>query len=258
MWTPPPRVIAPWLRRVRLARPHELSPDLERMLLDRAPALANWTRLYDETLSRLVVRAGSRQSDAGRGAESVVGRGRRPPQTGGARTGQGAGAPRRRCSASASTPSRWRNRPRTAGASSPTRPPRAISPTKSTPKSVAALEAAVVEHYPSISHRYYALKARLMGKPVLDYWDRNAPLDAGAPRRYGWGEAKAMVLDAYAALTPAFADRARLFFDQPWIDARPRTGKSVGRLFAPGHRRSAPIRVPELYGRAARRADPGP
>ena len=39
----------PWLRRVRLTRPHELSPDLERMLVDRGPAVANWGRLYDET-----------------------------------------------------------------------------------------------------------------------------------------------------------------------------------------------------------------
>ena len=61
-----------------------------------------------------------------------------------------------------------------------------------------ALEASVVEHYPSISHRYYALKARLMGKTALDHWDRNAPLASGEQRRYGWSEAKAIVLDAYA------------------------------------------------------------
>ena len=48
----------PWLRRVRLGRPHELSADLERLLLDRAPAVANWTRLYDETLARMDVRVG--------------------------------------------------------------------------------------------------------------------------------------------------------------------------------------------------------
>ena len=42
-----------WLRRVRLSRPHELSHDLERLLLDRGPAVANWVRLYDETLAGL-------------------------------------------------------------------------------------------------------------------------------------------------------------------------------------------------------------
>jgi oligoendopeptidase F len=48
----------PWLRRVRLSRPHELTPDLERMVIDRAPAVGNWSRLFDETLSRLVIKAG--------------------------------------------------------------------------------------------------------------------------------------------------------------------------------------------------------
>ena len=68
-----------------------------------------------------------------------------------------------------------------------------------------------------------------MGKRVLDHWDRNAPLDAGqAAPSYGWGEARQMVLDAFASLSPAFADKARAFFEQPWIDARPRTGKSSG------------------------------
>ena len=93
---------------------------------------------------------------------------------------------------------------------------------------VAALEAAVVEHYPSISHRYYRLKAKLMGRTTLDQWDRNAPLDQAKPRQYGWDEAKSIVLDAYASLSPGFADKAKVFFERPWIDARPRTGKSSG------------------------------
>ena len=43
----------PWIRRVRLSRPHELSPDLERILIDRGPAVANWSRLSEETLAAL-------------------------------------------------------------------------------------------------------------------------------------------------------------------------------------------------------------
>ena len=41
----------PWIRRLRLSRPHELSADLERLLIDRGPAVANWSRLYVETLA---------------------------------------------------------------------------------------------------------------------------------------------------------------------------------------------------------------
>src|SRR5579859_1614141 len=48
----------PWIRRVRLSRPHELSPDLERMLIDRGPAVANWSRLSEETLAAFTAKVG--------------------------------------------------------------------------------------------------------------------------------------------------------------------------------------------------------
>ena len=93
---------------------------------------------------------------------------------------------------------------------------------------VEALVEAVTEAYPAVSHRYYALKAKVMGRKKLDYWDRNAPLDSAPPRTYGWDEAQAMVLESFAALAPRFADTAQTFFSQPWIDARPRAGKQSG------------------------------
>jgi oligoendopeptidase F len=67
-----------------------------------------------------------------------------------------------------------------------------------------------------------------MGLPALNYWDRNAPLDQAPPRAYGWDEARAMVLESFAALAPRFAETAQGFFAQPWIDARPRPGKQSG------------------------------
>ncbi len=48
----------PWLRRVRASRPHELSADLERLMLERMPAVGQWTRLFDETLTRLRAKVG--------------------------------------------------------------------------------------------------------------------------------------------------------------------------------------------------------
>ena len=217
----------PWLRRVRLGRPHELTADLERMLLDRAPAVANWVRLYDETLSRLIVRAGgesltlsealNRMSDSSAACRKQAAGGlakaleRQTPVL---------GLCLNTIADEKQIEDRWRKFADPAAS-------RHLA-NEVDAEAVQALEAAVVEHYPSISHRYYALKAKLMGKTALDHWDRNAPLDAGSPRQYGWGEARTMVLDAYASLAPAFADRARTFFDQPWIDARPRPGKSSG------------------------------
>jgi oligoendopeptidase F len=93
---------------------------------------------------------------------------------------------------------------------------------------VEALEAAVVDGYASVSHRYYKLKAKALGVPYLNQWDRNSPLDAGPPRTFTWDQAKGIVLESFESLAPKFADTARGFFAQPWIDARPRPGKQSG------------------------------
>jgi len=96
------------------------------------------------------------------------------------------------------------------------------------PEVVAALVEAVRKGYPRLSHRYYAMKARWMGRERLDYWDRNAPLTSEPDRRIGWHEARDMVLSAYGRFSPAMADIARTFFDKNWIDAPVREGKSPG------------------------------
>ena len=95
-------------------------------------------------------------------------------------------------------------------------------------EAVDALEAAVVEAYPAVSHRYYALKAKVLGREALDYWDRNAPLSEASVRLYDWAEARGLVLESFRALAPAFAARAQSFLDNPWIDARPKAGKGSG------------------------------
>ncbi|HKT53333.1 MAG TPA: M3 family oligoendopeptidase [Caulobacteraceae bacterium] len=217
----------PWLRRVRLGRPHELTADLERILVDRAPALANWTRLYDETLGRMSVRCGresltlpealnrlsdpdgERRKQAAQGLAKALDE--RTPVL---------GLCLNTIALEKQVEDRWRKFETPAAS-------RHLA-NEVDEAAVAALEAAVVERYPSLSHRYYALKARLMGKSVLDHWDRNAPLSAETPKRYGWAAAKGMVLDAYADLAPGFADSARQFLEHPWIDALPRPGKSSG------------------------------
>ena len=93
---------------------------------------------------------------------------------------------------------------------------------------VDALTRAVTETCPRLSHRYYALKARWFGVDVLDYWDRNAPLPGGEDADIPWGEAERIVLDAYGAFSPRMRRIASRFFDERWIDAAPRPGKSPG------------------------------
>ena len=217
----------PWLRRVRLGRPHELSADLERMLVDRGPAVANWTRLYDETLSRLVVASGRETMTLAEALNRLSDpdpKQRKAAAQGLARALE-ANAPVLGLSLNTvamekAVEDRWRKFDTPAASRHLANEVDAAS--------VAAMEEAVVDAYPRLSHRYYALKAKLMGKRVLDHWDRNAPLDQAKPKTYSWSQAKGMVLEAFSGLTPVFADHARTFFDHPWIDARPRSGKSSG------------------------------
>ena len=218
---------APWVRRLRLSRPHELSADLERLLVDRAPAVANWSRLYDETLAKLTAKVGreyltlpealNRLSDPSAARRKQAANGlaealhdRTPTMALVMNT----------LAFEKQVEDRWRRYDYPAQS-------RHIA-NEVDAEAVNAMAEAVVESYAATSHRYYAAKAKAMGRKTLDYWDRNAPLDAAAPRTYDWREAQTVVLESFQALAPKFADQARTFFAQPWIDARPRPGKQSG------------------------------
>lgn len=217
----------PWIRRLRLSRPHELSEELERLLVDRAPAVANWSRLYDETLARLTCKVGREYLTL---PEAL----NRLSDPSAAKRKQAANALAEALHDRTPTMAlvmntlafekqvedRWRRYAYPAQS-------RHIA-NEVDAEAVEAMAEAVVESYAATSHRYYAAKAKAMGRKALDYWDRNAPLDSAAPRTYDWQEAKAVVLESFSALAPKFADQARTFFARPWIDARPRPGKQSG------------------------------
>lgn len=101
------------------------------------------------------------------------------------------------------------------------------------PEVVNALSDAVRDAYPRLTHRYYALKAKFMEKPVLPYWDRNAPLPFADNRLISWSDAECMVMDAYRGFAPEMADIAGRFFKEKWIDAAARDGKAPGAFSHP-------------------------
>jgi oligoendopeptidase F len=98
---------------------------------------------------------------------------------------------------------------------------------------VEALVSAVRDSYPKLSHRYYALKAKWLGKKKLMHWDRNAPLPEEPSRKIGWEDAKTTVLSAYGDFSPRMAEIAGEFFAKNWIDAPVREGKSPGAFSHP-------------------------
>jgi oligoendopeptidase F len=114
---------------------------------------------------------------------------------------------------------------------------------------VEALVAAVRAAYPTLSHRYYALKARWFGKKRLPHWDRNAPLPDVASRTIPWQEARDTVLSAYGAFSPAMARIAECFFSSGWIDAQVRPGKSPGAFAHPTVPSSHPFILVNYQGK---------
>ena len=217
----------PWLRRVRAMKPHELSQELETFLAERGPISAQWPRLFDETLAAMKVRAGkdeltlsealNRLSDPKATRRKAAAEGLNEALA--ART-QTMALVMNTVAADKALEDKWRGFKRPADA-------RHLS-NEVDGESVDAMAEAVAAAYPTLSHRYYALKARAMGKAKLDQWDRNAPIETSAPRGYDWAAGKQLVLESFADLGPEFADRAGGFFDRPWIDGKARPGKQSG------------------------------
>ena len=97
---------------------------------------------------------------------------------------------------------------------------------------VDSLVNSVVESYPKLSHRYYALKAKWFEKKYLMYWDRNAPLPFQSSKTFTWKEAQNTVVDAYSEFNSNIGNIVKKFFDEKWIHAPVLEGKSPGAFAA--------------------------
>jgi oligoendopeptidase F len=98
-------------------------------------------------------------------------------------------------------------------------------------ESVQALVGAVSNRY-EIAHRWYALKAKVLGVEKLAYYDRNAAVtDDDAEMQ--WPDAQRVVLDCYNSFSPELGSLVGRFFDERWIDVPARPGKVPGAFCAP-------------------------
>ena len=89
---------------------------------------------------------------------------------------------------------------------------------------------AIVSRY-DIPHRFYALKARLLGLEKLRDYDRYAPLQEVAGT-IAWEDAREIVLESFAGFSPLAGDIVARFFERDWIDAAVRPGKMLGAFCA--------------------------
>ncbi len=223
----------PWLRDLRVFRPHQLSDELEKLLHEKeVTGRSAWNRLFDETVAgmtvdvageRLTVSAAlNRLSDRDRAVRAAAAKG----------VSEAFGEKVRLFSLITNTLAKdkeiidgWRHYPRPGSYRN--------RANMVEDEVVDALVAAVRESFPRLSHRYYAMKAKWLGLEKLQHWDRNAPLPEEDDKPIGWPDAVTRVLESYAAFSPELAALGRRFFEKPWVDAALRPGKASGAFAHP-------------------------
>ncbi|MCR6628866.1 MAG: M3 family oligoendopeptidase [Magnetospirillum sp.] len=231
--SPKVRHYAPWLRDVRVFRPHQLSDELEQMLHEKSVAgRAAWSRLFDETMARLRFPLDGRMLTSAEAlhlmSDRDPARRKAAAQTLGKVLGENAALfalVTNTLAKDKEIEDKWRRYARPQSY-------RNLS-NQVEDEVVDALVSAVKGCYGQLSHRYYKLKAKWFGVDQLDYWDRNAPLPDDADRTFTWERARDSVLGAYHAFSPDMAAVGRRFFDHNWIDAPVRPGKSPGAFAHP-------------------------
>jgi oligoendopeptidase F len=223
----------PWLRDLRVFRPHQLSDEVEKLLHEKeVTGAAAWSRLFDETIAAMRISVRGEELTVSGALNLLSDQDRAVREAAGRAIGEAFGRNLRLFSLVTNTLAKdkeivdtWRRYPRPGSYRN--------RANMVEDEVVDALVAAVVGDFPRLSHRYYALKAKWLGLPKLQHWDRNAPLPGDDDREVSWPEARDKVLGAYAAFSPEMADIGRRFFKRPWIDATLRPGKAGGAFAHP-------------------------
>ena len=89
-----------------------------------------------------------------------------------------------------------------------------------------AMQAAMVASLPDW-RRYFAAKARALGKAKLEWWDLLAPVGR-SESKWGWEEGRDFIVEHLSGFSQADADLSGRAYRERWIDAPPRKGKVGG------------------------------
>ncbi len=223
----------PWLRDLRVFRPHQLEDTLERLLHEKdVTGRGAWNRLFDETIAGMRVTVAGTALTVSEALNKMSDRDRDVRAAAAAGISAAFAEKQKLFSLVTNTlikdkqiADEWRHYPRPGSYRNRSN--------MVEDEVVDALVGAVRQSYPRLAHRYYALKAKWLGLPKLMHWDRNAPLPDQDDSVIAWPDATRRVLDAYAGFSAELGAIGQRFFDNAWIDAAPRPGKSGGAFAHP-------------------------
>jgi oligoendopeptidase F len=239
----------PWLRDLRVFRPHQLSDEAEKLLHEKeVTGRSAWSRLFDETVAAMRVPVDGEDLTVSAALNRLSDRDRSAREAAGRAIGKAFGDNIRMFSLVTNTLAKdkeiadtWRHYPRPGSYRNRSN--------MVEDEVVDALVAAVRADFPRLAHRYYRMKAKWLGLPKLQHWDRNAPLPDDDDRSIGWNAARERVLTAYAAFSPELAEVGGRFFDRPWIDATLKPGKAGGAFAHPTVPSAHPYLLLNYHGR---------
>jgi oligoendopeptidase F len=245
----PLRRYAPWLDTVRAFRPHQLSDDLEKMLHERdVVGRQAWMRLFDETMADLRFDVDGKKLTSNEALNLLYEQDGARRKAAADAVSKGLAENKRVFALVTNTlakekeiDDKWRRFARPVSS-------RNLA-NQVEDEVVDALVSAVKASCPRLSHRYYKLKAKWLGLPKLNYWDRNAPLPDDDDTPIAWSEAERLVLNAYHAFSPKLAEVGRTFFEKGWIDVPPRPGKAPGAFAHPTVPSAHPYLLLNYHGR---------
>jgi oligoendopeptidase F len=189
----------PWLRDLRVFRPHQLSDELEKLLHEKeVTGRSAWSRLFDETVAAMRVPLNGEELTVSDALNKLSDRDRSMRESAARAIGAAFGGNIRLFSLVTNTLAKdkeiidtWRRYPRPGSYRN--------RANMVEDEVVDALVSAVRSDFPRLSHRYYLMKAKWLGLPRLQHWDRNAPLPDDDDRTIPWNEARERVLTAYGA-----------------------------------------------------------
>jgi oligoendopeptidase F len=240
----------PWLRDLRVFRPHQLSDELEKLLHEKeVTGRSAWNRLFDETVAGMKVTVSGEELTVSAALNKLSDRDRAVRAAAAQGVSEAFGSRVRLFSLITNTLAKdkeiidnWRHYPRPASYRN--------RANMVEDEVVDALVSAVVASFPRLSHRYYAMKAKWLGLEKLKHWDRNAPLPDEDDKPIVWPEAVKQVLESYGRFSPDLASIGRRFFDKPWIDAALRPGKASGAFAHPTVPSAHPYLLLNYHGKA--------
>jgi oligoendopeptidase F len=223
----------PWFEDLRKDKPYQLEDRIEKLFHDKSlTGRSAWNRLFDETMSSLRFNIDDQEMSSELAFNQLQDNDREKRQDAAFEIGKVLHENSRVFTLITNTlakdkeiSDRWRGYEDIADS-------RHMA-NRVEPEVVNALVDAVRTSFPRLSHRYYAMKAKWLGFEKMQHWDRNAPLPDQSTQIFKWDQARDTVLDAYRGFAPEMADIAKRFFDENWIDAPVREGKTSGAFSHP-------------------------